>query len=161
MQVKQSIKLPLTDAEKKQLRTHKIKIQDLSSRSAEDIARLLQAPATRAAELHALIAFQGIPSLGVKFAQDMVDMGFRSLQQLKDKTGPALLDQHEKLVGYWTDPCVEDQFWLAVYVARTGDLSKTWWDFTPERKAYRAKHGYPADRPGKGWMAAYAAQKKS
>lgn len=155
MQAKKSIKLPLTDAEKKQLRAHKLKIQDLSSQSAEDIAHLLQVPAARAMELHALIVFQSIPSLGIKFAQDMVDMGFRSLQQLKDKQGPALLDQHEKLVGYRTDPCVEDQFWLAVHVASTGDLGKTWWDFTPLRKAFRAEHGYPADRPVKDWVAAY------
>jgi hypothetical protein len=49
---------------------------------------------------------------------------------------------------------VEDQFWLVVDYARQGNANKNWWDFTAARKAYRAKNGYPADRPVLAWTGA-------
>ncbi len=57
----------------------------------------------------------------------------------------------EKKKGYRTDPCVEDQFRLAVYFAKTKDYTKKWWNFTLERKQYREKFGYPKDRPELNW----------
>ena len=147
MQVKNTIKLPLTDAEKKQFRLHKIKVRDVASYTVEQLCEMLEVPMGRAQELRALAEFQRIPSVGLKFAGDLVDMGYYSLAMLKSQRGPTLLNAHEKLIGYPTDPCVEDQFWLVVHFANYQDYSKSWWDFTLLRKAYRHQHGYPADRP--------------
>lgn len=129
---------------------------DIAAYSAGQLCEWLQTDMSRARELHALAVFQNIPSIGLKFAEDLVEMGFYALDELKHHQGAALLNAHEKLKGYFTDPCVEDQFRLVVHFANYQDYSKTWWDFTPERKAYRAEHGYPADRPTHTWTDAYA-----
>jgi hypothetical protein len=92
-----------------------------------------------------------VPSIGINFARDLISMGFYSIDDLLGKNGAELTDLHEKHIGYKTDPCVEDQFRLIVYFAKTKDYSKNWWDFTSERKAFRAEFGYPKDRPEKNW----------
>lgn len=135
--------LPLTKSEASTLRKHNIKQADLASVEPADLAAMLDVPLQRAKQLHGLAAFQQLNSIGHKFAQDLVAMGYTSLQSLADKTGADLLDEHERTVGYQTDPCVEDQCRLVVYVAQTGDNSRSWFDFTKERKAFRAQHGYP------------------
>ncbi len=61
--------------------------------------------------------------------------------------GADLLNAYEKKLGRRVDPCVEDQFRLVVHHANNRGCKKQWWDFTAERKVYRAKNGYPADRP--------------
>ncbi len=104
-----------------------------------------------------LIAFQTIPSIGPKFARDLVSLGYYSIDDLHGKDGAALFDELELKKGFWTDPCVEDQFRLAVYHAQHRGSNKNWWDFTAERKAYRAQHGYPAERPATAWHELIAA----
>jgi hypothetical protein len=51
-------------------------------------------------------------------------MGYFSLDELKDKDGAKLTDEYELKKGYWTDPCVEDQFRLVVHYANTNDQKK-------------------------------------
>jgi hypothetical protein len=161
MSIKSYIKLPLSDEEKSRLRKAKIKISDLRNYSADEIESLLNCSSNRAKELFALAEFQKIPSIGIKFAEDLVFMGYYSLEELRDKDGAALNDEFEQKKGYWIDPCVEDQFRLAVYFANTGDYSKNWWDFTAERKEYRATNGYPPSRPAKAWFETLEYQKKN
>ncbi len=108
-------------------------------------------PPQRAKVLHALAEFQIVSSVGIRFAEDLISLGYYSLKELKGKNGAKLVEAFERHKGYWIDPCVEDQFRLVVHVANTGDLSRSWWDFTEERKAYRLKKGYPANRPEKAW----------
>ena len=86
-------------------------------------------------------------------------MGYYSLEDLKGKSGAALTDHYEKKKGYKTDPCVEDQFRLAVDFAKNKDYSKKWWNFTNERKEYRTKVGYPKDRPKINWTEALKIRK--
>lgn len=102
-------------------------------------------------ELHALSEFQSLPSIGVRFAHDLISMGFYSLDELKKKDPVKLIHTLEKQVGAWADPCLEDQFRLVVHYAKNRNSKKNWWDFTPERKAYRQQYGYPKDRPAKAW----------
>jgi hypothetical protein len=78
-------------------------------------------------------------------------LGCYSIDDLLDKDGALLLDEYERKQGFWTDPCVEDQFRLAVHYAQHRGSKKNWWDFTAERKAYRTKYGYPPDRPVAAW----------
>lgn len=145
------MKLPLTDFEKQNLKKSRVKIGEILSYSVDELEVLLDASSDRAREIFALAEFQTVPSIGIKFAEDLIFMGYYSLEELKDKNGATLIDEYEQKKGFQTDPCVEDQFRLAVNYANTKDLSKTWWDFTEERKRYRLENGYPENRPTKAW----------
>jgi hypothetical protein len=152
MKNKTNIKLPLTDSEKASLRTHNIKMANILDFAVDELEVLLQASPERAKEIYALAEFQTVPSVGIKFAEDLVFLGYYSLSELKDQDGAKLTDAYELKKGYWTDPCVEDQFRLVVHYANTNDQKKTWWDFTAERKKFHAENGYPESRPQKAWF---------
>jgi hypothetical protein len=155
MNNKSSIKLNLTDPERSLLRANKIRKSDLIDYAPDEIEVLLQVSPDRARELFALVDFQRIPTVGIRFAEDLIFLGYFSVEELKGKNGAILLDTYEKKKKYRTDPCVEDQFRLVAYFANSGDYSKKWWDFTAERKAYRIKNGYPKDRPEINWTEIY------
>jgi hypothetical protein len=152
MKNKTNIKLPLTDVEKANLRKHKIKIASILDFSSDELEVLLNSTAERAKEIYALAEFQTVPTVGIKFAEDLVFLGYYSLNELKPKDGAQLTDEYERKKGYWVDPCVEDQFRLIVNFANSNDTRKTWWDFTEERKKFRAENGYPQSRPQKAWF---------
>jgi hypothetical protein len=151
MKTKTIPKLPLTDVEKQNLKRSRVKISEILNNSADELEVILNASPKRAREICALAEFQTVPSIGIKFAEDLVFMGYYSLNELRDKNGATLTDEYEQKKGFWTDPCVEDQFRLAVYYANTNDLTKMWWNFTEERKKYRLENGYPKTRPKKAW----------
>ncbi|RZJ80004.1 MAG: Pathogenicity locus [Flavobacterium sp.] len=152
MKNKTNIKLPLTDIEKAGLRKNKIKIANILDFTVDELEVLLNATTERAREIYALAEFQTVPSVGIKFAEDLVFLGYYSLNELKHKDGAKLTDDYELKKGYWIDPCVEDQFRLIVNFANTNDLTKTWWNFTEERKKFRTENGYPESRPQKAWF---------
>lgn len=133
--------LNLTGTERKRLRQHKVKQAALTDYTVDELEVMLQVPTARATELYALAEFQQIPSVGVKFAQDLIFLGFRRIDELQGRDGAQLTDEYERKRGYQTDVCVEDQFRLAVYYANTHDATRQWWDFTAERKLYRSQHG--------------------
>ena len=143
--------LPLTDFEKASLKRSKVKFSEVLQYAPDELEILLNATSERAREIHALAEFQTIPSIGIKFAEDLVFMGYYSIDELKNKDGAQLTDAYELKKGFRVDPCVEDQFRLAVYFAQTKDATKTWWNFTAERKKYRLENGYPVSRPEKVW----------
>jgi len=147
MKTRKNIKLPINDQEKAVLRKNKIKIGDLVNYAVDELEVLLGSTAARAKEIYALAQFQTIPSIGIRFAEDLVFLGFYTLDALKNQSGAKLTDAYELKKGFRVDPCVEDQFRLVVHVANTNDTGKTWWDFTAERKKYRMENGYPASRP--------------
>lgn len=141
----------LTEVEKQKLRAGKVKIAEVLNFATDELMVLLNVSFDRAKELHALAEFQTIPSIGIRFAEDLVFLGHYTISGLKETSGAALLDEYEFKKGYRVDPCVEDQFRLVVYYANTRDAGKNWWDFTEERKKYRLSNGYPASRPGAAW----------
>jgi hypothetical protein len=151
MKTKANIKLPLTELEKASLRKNKIKLASIFNYAVDELEVLLGSTPQRAKEIYALAEFQSVPSIGIKFAEDLVFLGYYSLKELKGKNGAKLTDEYEQKKGYWIDPCVEDQFRLVVHYAKTNDSGKTWWDFTEERKKYRLKNGYPTSRPKNAW----------
>lgn len=148
---KSTLKLPLTAIEKKNLRKSKSKIANIPNYTINELGTILEVSPERAKEVHALAIFQQIPSIGIKFAEDLVFLGYYTLAELENKDGAKLVEEYERKKGYWIDSCVEDQFRLAVYHAKTKDHSKNWWDFTAERKLYRLENGYPRDRPITAW----------
>ncbi|HEY4786618.1 MAG TPA: helix-hairpin-helix domain-containing protein [Bacteroidales bacterium] len=152
MENRTKIKLDLLPAEQNRLRANKIKISDITKYSVEELSVILNVPIIRAMEIYALVEFQNVPSIGIKFAQNLISMGYYSLKDLRNKDGARLIEDLEFSSGTWIDPCVEDQFRLIVYYANTRDGSKRWWNFTEERKKYRLENGYPPNRPTKAWF---------
>ena len=151
MKKKSIPKLNLSPTERKNLRKAKIKISEILDMASDELEVVLKASSDRVKTLKALAEFQTIPSIGIKFAADLIFMGYFSLEEIKGKDGAKLLEEYERKKGYWTDPCVEDQFRLIVDFARNPNINKNWWDYTEERKKHRLKHGYPADRPKTAW----------
>ncbi|MFK7982813.1 MAG: helix-hairpin-helix domain-containing protein [Saprospiraceae bacterium] len=159
--MKKSLKLPLTPTEKKNLRKNKSKIASIPNYSINELGAILEISPERAKEIHALAIFQQIPSIGIKFAEDLVFLGYFSLTELVNQDGAKLVEEYERKKGYWIDSCVEDQFRLVVHYAQTKDDSKKWWDFTAKRKQYRLTYGYPTNRPTATWHNEIVAHKKS
>jgi len=149
--MKKSIRLDLTPEEKSRLRHQKVLVKDLGNYSADEIVVMLKADEKRAKEIQALIEFQSIPSLGYGFATELISQGYYNLEQLKGKDPVALFEAYEKHCGAWADPCVEDSYRLLAHFIEHADTSKRWWDFTAERKTYRAKFGFKPDRPAMAW----------
>lgn len=139
-------KLNLNMQERAVLRKNQIKISEIINYSAQHLSSILSISEQRAKELRALSDFQSIPSIGPKFAEDLVQLGYYSLEDLRDKEGALLFEELEQLCGVTIDPCVEDQFRLVIHYANDPSSSKQWWDFTEERKNYREQHGYPDGR---------------
>ncbi|MFB4169378.1 helix-hairpin-helix domain-containing protein [Virgibacillus sp. JSM 102003] len=145
-------KLELSQTEKNQLRKEKIKISEVHTHSVEELARILGVSEKRARIVKALAEFQVVPSIGYELADKLVHrLDIYSLNELKDKSGAELVDELEKRLGVWTDPCVEDQIRCVVNFANDPRSSKKWFNFTNDRKDYREKLGYPEDRPKKAW----------
>jgi hypothetical protein len=147
MQAKHHIKLPLTEQEKAALKKCRIAVHKILDYDPGELELVLNIPPQRAEEIRALATFQTVPSIGIKFAEDLVFMGYFNFEMLKNKDGAKLLDEFETKKRYRTDPCVEDQFRLAVHYAKTKDTTKNRWDFTEERKKFRLENGYPDSRP--------------
>lgn len=143
--------LEITPEEMKKLRALKIKKSELHHHSADELQQWLAVSKQRAKELYALSEFQSVPSVGIRFACDLIGMGFYSMNELKKKDGAKLTDQYERQQGVWIDSCVEDQFRLVVHYANHADSKLNWWNFTAQRKAFRAAKGYPPNRPTKPW----------
>ncbi len=144
---KKKINLELTPEEKLLLKQKGISQKALMDYAIDEIIHAINASPQRAKTLQALYEFQQVPSIGIRFAHDLIFLGYYSIVELKDKTGHELLNDYEKKLGSRVDPCVEDQFRLVVHYANNRDSKKQWWNFTAERKAYRARYGYPVDRP--------------
>jgi AraC-like DNA-binding protein len=144
--------LDVSPLEKKKLRVHGIKVKEMHHHSVTELQALLGVSKIRAMELYALSEFQSLPSIGIRFAHDMIAMGYYSLRDVKGKNGAKLTDQFERHLGAWADPCQEDQFRLIVHYAQHPTVHRNWWDFTAERRAFREQHGYPANRPTQPWF---------
>ena len=151
MNKKTNIKLNLSSLERKKLRSHKIKISEISDLTPDALEIDLGFTPERAKMIHAFAEFQKIPSVGIRTAEDLIFLGYYSLAEIEGKDGVQLTEEFERKKGYWIDPCVEDVFRLVSHVANTNEYDKNWWDFTEERKRYRLANGYPKDRPKKAW----------
>lgn len=137
--------------EKRLFRKNGVRLSQVHLLGPVVIQEMLSCTKKRARELFAFSEFQSVPSVGPRFAQDLIGMGFYSLSDLRGKDGARLTDAYEKKVGVWIDPCVEDMFRLVVHHALHPEDPRKWWDFTAERKRYRLEAGYPADRPKRPW----------
>lgn len=149
--MKKKIDFALSADEKLSLKQQGVSQKMLGDYAPDEIAALLKASPERTRELTALAEFQNIPSLGIGFAKELIAQGYYSLVELRGKSAVELFNAYEKHSGCWADPCVEDSYRLLVHYIEHKDDNKRWWDFTKERKAYRAEFGFPADRPVVAW----------
>lgn len=146
-----SPKLPLTPEEKINLRACKVKLNEIAYLDISQLSHCLQSSCERAKYLRGLAQFQSIPSIGPKVAERVVDLGYYSLEEIKNEDGADLINRLEELFGYWEDPCLEDSLRCIVHHANHPESDKSWFDFTSERKKYREQYGYPATRPTLPW----------
>jgi AraC-like DNA-binding protein len=144
-------RLDILSSEKRKLRANKVKLSEIHHHSVGNLRAILGISKIRAMELKALSEFQTIPSIGIRFALDLISLGFYSIEELNGKDPAKLVDQLERQLGAWIDPCVEDQVRLCIHYAEHFDKRVNWWDFTKERKAFRQQYGYPASRPKTPW----------
>ncbi|WP_239984595.1 helix-hairpin-helix domain-containing protein [Lentibacillus sediminis] len=134
------------------MRKAKLKTGAIHQTDARLLAQLLHVEESRAIEIKGLAAFQQVPSIGHKLAEKLVyQLGFYSLDEIRQEDPGNLLNRLEQKLGVWTDPCVEDQIRCVIHYANNPDSKLQWFWFTEERKNYRARHGYPASRPEKAW----------
>lgn len=148
---KSSPKLPLTCEERLNLRRCKVKLNEIAHMDTSHLSECLQSSFERAKYLRALAQFQAIPSIGPKLAQWVTEMGYYSVEEIKNEEGADLTNRLEEYFGYWEDPCVEDSLRCMVHHANHPGSEKSWWHFTDERKQYREKNGYPDTRPTTPW----------
>lgn len=133
------------------LRKCKVKLNEIALMEIQQLTACLQSTHERAKYLRGLAQFQAIPSIGPKLAQWVTEMGYYSLEELKNEDGADLTNRLEEQFGYWEDPCVEDSLRCIVHHANYSDSEKSWWHFTDERKRYRELNGYPDSRPATPW----------
>jgi hypothetical protein len=88
MKNKRNIQLPLTEIEKASLRKNKIKIADILDFAPDELEVLLNATNERAKEIYALAEFQTVPSVGIKFAEDLVFLVIIHSRNSNKKTAP-------------------------------------------------------------------------
>lgn len=144
------MKLPLSAMERSYLRKNRVRIDQIPTKTTEELKNILNCSEDRAKELKGLSEFQQIPSIGLGAAKMMVrELKFYSVSEVRNENPAELLDRYEELIGCRVDPCVEDQLRCIVFHANELNSVLEWPDFTDERKAYRNTHGYPPNRPEK------------
>ena len=79
---------------------------------------------------------QTIPNVGPSIEKDLQLLGIHKVTDLKGRKAMDLYDKLCSLTGERQDPCVLDVFLSAIHYAETGE-KRTWWSFTPERKAMK------------------------
>src|SRR4051812_38973100 len=101
---KKKINLELTPEEKLLLKQKGVTQKALMDYAIDEIIEALNASHKRAKILQALYEFQQIPSVGIRFAHDLIFLGYYTLAELKDKTGSDLLNAYEQKLGSKVDP---------------------------------------------------------
>jgi hypothetical protein len=147
-----SPKLPLTIEEKQSLKACKVKLNEIALLDVPQLSEYLNSSKERARYIRGLAQFQAVPSIGPRVAQRVVELGYFSLEEVRNKQGCDLINSWEAHCGYWEDPCLEDAFWCIVHHANNPESDRSWFDFTVERKKYREQYGYPATRPTLSWQ---------
>ena len=129
-----------------------MKQSEVHLQEIDQLAKLFHSSTERAKSLKGLAEFQTVPSIGYKLADKVVNvLKIYSLNEIQSQNAATLFDRLERQLGVWTDGCVEDQIRCVVHYANDRNSKKQWFDFTNERKKYRAEKGYPHDRPERAW----------
>lgn len=128
--------LPLTAGERTTLRKAGLRLGDISGLAAEELAMRTHWPIARSRALTASAIFQTLSSVGPSMADDLVSLGFHSIEALAKGNPTKMYADFNRKVGHRVDPCVEDVFRCAVAQARDPFLSveaRNWWYWLPYR----------------------------
>lgn len=134
--MKQSPKLPLTDKERQTLRRLRIRLRELFQFSVETLQQDTGWHKERCRQIIALAKFQTLGSVGPSLSQDIWDLGFCSIADLKGANPKEMYERLGEHAGQRADPCVEDVFRCAVAQAQDSELSdemRQWWMWKDQR----------------------------
>ncbi len=134
--IKQSPRLPLTDPERGALRQAGIRLGMLTEYVVQSLYRETGWKKERCQYLLSLSQFQSLGSVGPSLAQDLWDLGFRSISDLKGANPTEMYERFSKISGHRADPCVEDVFRCAVAQAQDPELPdelRQWWMWKEQR----------------------------
>jgi hypothetical protein len=85
----------------------------------------------------ALTRLQRIPNVGPRMASALLKLGIARLQDAAGKDPDEMYHELCAIDAKRYDPCVRDVF-AAVVSHAEGGPARSWWEFTPERKARNA-----------------------
>lgn len=148
-----TIRSRLRLAEQLALRRAGIKKSQLSELSPRLIHSLTRIPLSRAKELSALIQFENCTSVGPSTAQDLWNLGYRSLKDLQDEDPTEIYERLCRQVGNRVDPCLLDVFRSIIAQAKNPNLpvdQRNWWYWTPHRRDAGRSVSLRLLRPRKG-----------
>ncbi len=74
-----------------------------------------------------------LPNVGPAMAADLVRLGIRRPDDLRQSDPYALYNELCRLSGQRHDPCVIDVF-ISVVRFMAGEPARAWWEYTAERK---------------------------
>lgn len=75
---------------------------------------------------------QKLPNVGPAVAGDLLSLGIKTIDDLKDKDPQKLYERLEKLSGQHVDRCMLYVMRSLIYMAKTGDRNPKrvlWWNF--------------------------------
>ncbi len=79
--------------------------------------------------------FRQIPGVGKTIAHDLYNLGFRSVEELKDQDPEEIYERHCEQMGTKVDRCMLYVFRCAVYYASNTSYDKEllkWWSWKDE-----------------------------
>jgi hypothetical protein len=130
------MKVKLSPPERAALRKQGFAASKLAGADAHELAALCALPLERCRYLVAIADFQTLASVGPAAAQDLWDLGCRSLADVGKGDPVAMYHELSRQVGVALDPCVEDVFRCAIAQVRHPDLpleQTNWWHWKPMR----------------------------
>ncbi len=92
----------------------------------------------RETEARALAQLRKIPNVGPRMAADLLKLGVQRLEDAAGRDPDQMYNELCALDARRHDPCVRDVF-AAVVSQAEGHPARPWWEFTPERKARKAR----------------------
>ena len=130
------MKLNMLPEERAALRRHGLRVASLTGSDPQALAALCALPLARCRYLVAMADFQTLASVGPAAAQDLWDLGCRSLHDLADRDPVDMYHDLSLRMGIELDPCVEDVFRCAIAQVRDPQLPadrRNWWYWKPLR----------------------------
>lgn len=130
------MKLTLSPEERSKLRRQKIAVGKLAGMDPQLLSELCVLSLQRCRYLVAMADFQALAGVGPAAAQDLWDLGCRSLSDVAQGDPVDMYNELCIQVDTELDPCVEDVFRCAIAQVRDPHLpleQTNWWYWKPMR----------------------------
>jgi Pathogenicity locus len=101
-----------------------------------------RAEANAASDAAAIRALMVIPGIGKSLAADLVQLGYRAIDELKGQDSQIMYERLSRISGVRQDPCVLYVFRCAVYFAQTPEPDPEklkWWNWKGQLLLTRRK----------------------